>query len=150
MNTLKAVLVALPVALLALNSAAADSREGEGATPFEGAIVIRPGAPIYAESKGGEVSRHLSRGDAVAITMFRARTWYDEVDGRVEVLFFLNPGGNGVPAGGWMNPKDLSKFTYYGPCQRFQWGAVRAGAAHPTDWDACFRKARDKALDALP
>lgn len=119
----------------------------------QGAIVIRDGAPVYAGSKGDKIEREFGRGDAVAIKVFWSRlssfesnVLYDTVDGRVQVLPFPNAEQKEASSGGWMDPKDLSRFTLPGACE--------PSSPHPAPystkwWDVCFREAREKKLEAL-
>jgi hypothetical protein len=111
--------------------------------------VARDDAPVYAASKGDEVDSRLKRGESVAISTFIGRSWYVEVDGRVQVFFLVNTGGKAGYSGGWMDPKSLSRFTYYGPCAQYDWGMVKWAGTGPTTWDDCFIKARDKMLKEL-
>lgn len=130
----------------------------------QGAIVIRAGAPVYAASKGDKVDRKLSRGDAVAVRLFSSRlssaestVLYDKVDGRVQVLYFANAEQSGATARGWMDPKDLSRFTLPGACEpsnsldspSLQWWDNSRNSPSARWWDLCYREARDKKLDEL-
>jgi len=142
---MKTTLAALSLTLLTFPALSAERGQG--------AIVMRDDASVYAGSKGDKVERKLGRGDAVAIRVFWSRLsswesniWYDEVDGRVQVLPFPNAEQKGASSGGWMDPKDLSRFTLPGICE--------PSSPHPTPfstqwWDLCFREAREKKLDSL-
>jgi hypothetical protein len=134
---------ALALALLTFSALSSDD------PPYEGGIVARANAPVYAASKGDEVVSKLGRGESVAITNFVSRSWFVEVDGRVQVYFLVNTGGKAVYSGGWMDPKSLSRFTYYGACARYNWAEARRIGGGPTTWDDCFIKARDKMLKEL-
>ncbi len=137
---------ALPVMVLSAATVLAQGRGGKG----QGAIVIRDEAPVYVSSKGPAVEWKMKRGDAVAGYMANGilppRFLLDEVDGRVHVAYFRGE-VKGMNKTGWMDPKDLSRFTYDGSC---------AGNASPFDtkgfslrWNACFQEGRDNKLDLL-
>jgi hypothetical protein len=64
------------------------------------------------------------------------------------VFFFLNAQQKGA-SGSWMDPRGLSRFTYYGPCERYDWDLLRFTGQAPTKWDACFLKARDKKIKEI-
>jgi hypothetical protein len=133
----------LAIALVTFSARSSDD------PPFEGGIVAREDAPVYAASKGDEVVSKIKRGESVAITNFISRSWFVEVDGRVQVYFLVNTGGKAGYSGGWMDPKNLARFTYYGACARYNWDEARRIGGGPTAWDDCFIKARDKKLKEL-
>lgn len=137
---MRATLAALSVTLLTLPAFAA----GRG----QGAVVLRDDAPVYAESKGDKVEWKLKRGDAVAgYTSGLAPTYLlDEVNGRVHVLYFAGE-QKGMSKTAWMDPKDLSRFTFDGSCQSN--GSPLAVKGFSQRWNACFEEARDNKLDAL-
>ena len=95
MKPAKALLAAVSLTLLTLPALSFDHQ------PYDGAIVIRDDAPVYAASKGEQITSMLMRGDAVAVQTFRARYWYNEVDGRVQVFFFPNAERKGASGGWW-------------------------------------------------
>ena len=140
------------VILICTTSALADRNTGKG----QGAIVIADEAPVYKDSTGdtlayflGEEGRtkKLVRGDVVGgvtITLRSVDSYqFHDAKGRVQVLV-LNKGNL---VNGWMNPSDLSYFTYECGCglanakcsphvlERFHWR-----------WNICFEEARDKKL----
>ena len=124
----------------------AQPRAGKG----QGAIVIHDGAPVYANSKGDKVEWKLKRGDAIAgytaNGILAPSYLLDEVDGRVHVLYFQGE-QKGMTHTAWMDPKDLSRFTYDGSCQdRASPLAVKGFSQR---WNACFEEARDTKLDLL-
>ena len=122
-------------------------------SPREGAIVIAADAPVYAKSKGDEVDFRLKRGDAVAGYMEQKLhiAWQlDEVDGRVHVFYFKKDDKKGgfVDHKGWMDPKDLSRFTYEDFCGK-DGAPYSVKGLGSIQWNPCFTKARDDKLDKL-
>jgi hypothetical protein len=122
-------------------------------SPREGAIIIADDAPVYAKSKGDEVEFRLKRGDAVAGYMSQKLhiAWQlDEIDGRVHIFYFKRDDKKGgfVDHKGWMDPKDLSRFTYEDFCGKdgVPYSVKGLGSIQ---WNPCFEKARDDTLDRL-
>jgi hypothetical protein len=127
-------------------SSLGQSRGGKG----QGAIIIRNNAPVYVHSTGAAIEWKMKRGEAVAGYMANGilppRFLLDEVDGRVHVAYFQGE-VKGMNKTGWMDPADISRFTYDGSC---------GGNSTPYDtkgfslrWNACFQEARDNKLDLL-
>ena len=115
--------------------------------------MIRDDAPVYADSKGDKVEWKLKRGDAVAGYMMQfLKPIYqlDEVDGRVHVLYFkaAEQKGSFTDRTAWMDPKDLSRFTYDGSCGPNGSPFVVKGFGSK-QWNACFAEAMDNKLDLL-
>jgi hypothetical protein len=122
----------------------------------QGAIVVRDDTPVYADSKGDKIEWKLKRGDAVAGYMAQMLhvTWQlDEVDGRVHVFYFkaTEQKGSFVDRTAWMDPKDLSRFTYDGSCgpKAAPGGPYSVKGFGSKQWNPCFEEARDTKLDAL-
>ncbi len=122
----------------------------------QGAIVIRDDAPVYADSRGDKVEWKLKRGDAVAgyMTEVLHVTWQlDEVDGRVHVFYFKATEQKGafVDRTAWMDPKDLSRFTYDGSCgpRNYPGAPYSVKGFGNKQWNPCFEEARDAKLDVL-
>jgi len=116
----------------------------------QGAVVVRDDAPVYSRPEGPEVEWKLKRGDAMAGmtggTGFGGDRWlFDEKKGRVHVLYFQGE-QKGASRSGWMDPADLSRFTYDGSCQN---GSPLAVKGFSQRWNACFEEARDNKLDPL-
>jgi hypothetical protein len=134
----------LAILLFAPSLLLAQGRGGKG----QGAIVLRDDAPVYAHSKGDEVEWKMKRGDAVAgITSDLKTKWlFDEVDGRLHCMYFRGE-QKGLSRSGWMDPKDLSRFTYDGSCQSS--GSPLTTKGFSTRWNACFEEGRDNKLDLL-
>jgi hypothetical protein len=130
--------------LLLLSSTAFAQRAPKG----QGAVVLRDDAPVYADSKGDKVEWKLKRGDAVAgyTADFPPKFMLDEVNGRVHVTYFAGE-QKGMNKTAWMDPKDLSRFTYDGSCQHN--GSPFTTKGFSLRWNACFEEARDNKLDAL-
>jgi len=160
----KSAVVVIAITLATTDFPAAQGGKGQGA------IVIRNDAPVYKKSKGEKIVETLKRGDAVAgwtMTSFgdqvtqmmdpgshvgpsSGEKWiFDEKDGRVMVVYSVpaKEGRKQHRAGGWMDPADLSRFTYEGSC-------TPGGSPFLTDYtdprlNACFQEARDNKLDQL-
>jgi hypothetical protein len=64
----------------------------------------------------------------------------------VHVAYFLGK-QNAMNRTGWMDPKDLSRFTYDGSCQGNASAFETKGFS--VRWNACFEEARDTKLDML-
>jgi hypothetical protein len=126
-----------------------------------GAIVIRDYAPVYQSSEGEATVTTLMRENAVTafncgaiFGSFADLHSFKEADGRLRVAY-LAGSPRGTRRFGWMDPRDLSQFSYAGSC------AVGAGPfsedyfdnplghGPPQRWNACFEAARDAKLAAL-
>jgi len=149
-GTRKVLLTMFPFLLSSMVFAAGAGGKGQGA------IVIRDDAPVYKKSDGDEIAWKLQRGDSVAAyggsvtsSMFGggdAMYIFDEKSGRVRVVYFQGE-QKGMNKIGWMNPPDLSRFTYDGSCER---GASPfATKGFSVRWNACFHEARDSKLEEL-
>jgi hypothetical protein len=140
-RTLVAVLLA-PAILIGSTAFAQRGPRGQGA------IVIRDDAPVYAHSDGDTVEHRMKKGDPVCgITSGLTPLYlFDEVKGRLHVMYFAGE-QKGMNKTAWMDPKDLSRFTYDGSCQRT--GSPFATKGFSLRWNACFEEARDNKLDAL-
>jgi hypothetical protein len=138
---MRKTLAALCLTLFAFPALAAGPRG-------QGAVVIRDDAPVYADSKGDKVEWRLKRGDAVAgyTADFPPKFMLDEVNGRVHVTYFAGE-QKGMNKTAWMDPKDLSRFTYDGSCQHN--GSPFTTKGFSLRWNACFEEARDNKLDVL-
>lgn len=136
------VISALLVPTLILGQA----RGGKG----QGAIVTRDEAPVYESSKGDKMEGKLNRGDAVAgftaNGILAPKYLLDEVHGRVHILYFRGE-QKGMSRTAWMDPKDLSRFTYDGSCETN--ASPLAVKGFSQRWNACFEEARDTKLGAL-
>ena len=137
------IIFLLAVPVLAIG----DSFGGKG----QGGIVIKDNAKVYQKSKGATVKTELNLGNAVAgttLSLFQSGTsWmYDEKNGRVRVTFFVS-GNKGKMIGGWMNPNDLSKFTFDGSCGDNSSPLAVKGFSRR--WNPCFQEARDQKIQQL-
>ncbi len=117
----------------------------------QGGVVIRDDAPVYAESKGDKVEWRLKQGESVSGYL---RSWphsvsyqFEEKDGRVPVAYLRNPAGSGEHHG-WMDPKDLARFTFEGSCG-FGDTPYSVKGFGKFQWNVCFQEARDNKLEAL-
>jgi len=146
----------LAVALLAgtfvAGSAAAQFPFGEksgAGKKAQGGIVLRDDAPVYKEKDSQEVWKTLKRGASVAGLHREAKIVYQyefvEQNGRVQVIF-PNPDSS-KPFSGWMDPQDISAFTYDCGCESncMPWAA----GFGPSRWNLCFKDARDTKLERL-
>jgi hypothetical protein len=114
----------------------------------QGAIVLRDDAPVYKEKGTAEVWKTLKRGASVAGLHREAIVFvYEFVEeaGRVRVIF-PNPDSS-KPFSGWMDPADLSMFTYDCGCESncMPWAA----GFGPSRWNLCFKEARDAKMERL-
>ena len=134
----------LAVALLLIATQAPAAGRGQGA------IVLRDNAPVYVHSDGPDIEWKMKRGDAVCgmtSNGILAPTYlFDEVNGRYHVVYFQGE-QKGMSTSGWMDPKDLAKFTYDGGCQ--QGGSPVAMKGFSQRWNACFEEGRDNKLEVL-
>lgn len=121
----------------------------------EGGCSITPNAPIYFSSRSQEVVGTVDVGYCVnGITMLgwgmgATEPIFDEENGRVHVAFLPNKEKNAWQSQGWMNPADLTKFTYECGC-----GGSRQTNETCTPfsqsgilnivYNTCFKEARDK------
>lgn len=117
----------------------------------QGGVVIRDDAPVYADSTGDKVEWKLKRGEAVAGYL---RSWphpvsyqFEEKNGRVPVAYLRSEAGSGDHHG-WMNPRDLSRFTFEGSCG-FADTPYAVKSLGKFQWNVCFQEARDNKLEAL-
>jgi len=138
------------VTSLLLVAASAWSLQLHAAGRGQGAIVLRDDAPVYAHSEGNEIEWKLKRGDAVAgftVDVLGSSLFlFDEVKGRLHVIYFQGE-QKGMSRGAWMNPNDLSKFTYDGGCEKN--ASPLTAKAFSQRWNACFEEGRDNKLEVL-
>ena len=90
----------------------------------EAAIVLRDDAPIFEESDEPDIADSATKGEIVAYftgSLGSPTFMMTERDGRVKVLYLRgdNPQWKRFEAG-WMNPGDLSSFTYDCECSRVE------------------------------
>ena len=105
---------------------------------------------MYADSTGDKVEWKLKRGEAVSGYMktFPHLVYqFEEKDGRVRVAYLRSEAGSG-DRHGWMDPKDLSRFTFEGDCG-FSNTPFAVKGFGKVVWNVCFQEARDNKLDAL-
>ena len=145
----RAILAVAIVFLLVLPSLGQGGRTGKA----QGAVVIREGSPIYADSTGEEVKLTTHKGDWVAgVTTFAASIVsfaFEKQDGRVHVVTIQEwSPGHTKGIRGWMNPADLSQaFRYECGC------GVRNAECSPfqltgnmgEEWNTCFEEGAEKA-----
>lgn len=152
MNRWSIMTIALVVALAVSVPAAAET-QGRG----EGGIVISDNVPIYKSSDGDRVLGTCVRGDIVAaVSSVLARDFvFSEKNGRVQITFFANAEQVGLPLTGWIDPKQLSKFSYDCSCSAdkgcmpTRTRGLRGKITMDSEWNTCFREARDTHLAEL-
>lgn len=143
------VFVVLANAIVMVSAMAADKGEG--------GCVITPNAPIYSDSKSDKVIATTAIGDCVAgITMLgwgmgATEPRFDEDNGRVHVAFLADKERNPWQSQGWMNPGDLTKFTYECGCggsRRTNETCTPFSSAGIVNivYNTCFKEARDKKI----
>jgi hypothetical protein len=135
--------------VLGLVAAAAAGLAQESGTR-EGAIAIRDDAPVFSSAKGDKVEAKLKRGDAVAFVKFGlSRRWLpEEVNGRLHVCYLRGEPRRSAHTA-WMDPNDLSRFTYELRC-RNNLSPVITGTLFSADrWSECFERARDAKWEVL-
>ena len=114
----------------------------------QGAIVIHNGAKVYESKSSMEVTHTFKRGEAVAgwhrEALFIVYE-FDEQNGREQVRYPNRDSSK--PSTGWMDPEDLSTFTYDCGCE-VQCVPFRSSFG-PAKWNPCFEEARDEKLDKL-
>lgn len=103
----------------------------------EAAIVIREGAQIFEESDEPDIADSATKGEIVAYftgSIGSPNFMMTERDGRVKVLYLRgdDPQWKMFEIG-WMNPADLSSFTYDCECSRVK------GCTPLTDHPSRFR-----------
>ena len=102
------------IALLVGAATASGDTTGRG----EGGIVIADDVPIYSSSDGNKKIATCVKGDVVAAiaSLLAGEFVFSEKHGRVQVKFFPNMEQVGIPWDGWIDPKQLSKFSYDCSC----------------------------------
>jgi hypothetical protein len=116
-----------------------------------GAIVSSPEASVWGDGNAAKAQDVLKRGDAVAgmtANFPNPAAWeFESVGDRLRVVYF-----RGAPPGnyktGWMDAKDVVRFTFAVPCERSDSPFAFAQGGKQI-WNACFEKARDEKLKAL-
>lgn len=144
-------LVVVLLLLMSGNSIAA----GRG----DGGCVLNPGTPIYKHSQGTEQIALAGLGDCVVGMTIRAgglfgrEFTFENVNGRLRVTFLPGPQSNesGSPSIGYMNPSDLSSFTYECGCgslatDKQECSPFSVVSLFPLKqiYNACYREARDR------
>lgn len=123
----------------------------------EGGIVIADDVPIYSSSDGDKKMAMCVKGDVVAaMSSILARDFvFSEKNGRVQVKYFPNVEQVGIPWDGWIDPKQLSKFSYdcscsvNEGCNPTRTRGLRGKLTMNSEWNTCFKEARDAHLATL-
>lgn len=123
----------------------------------EGGIVIADDVPIYSSSDGSKKMATCVKGDVVAaMSSILARDFvFSEKNGRVQVKYFPNVEQVGIPWDGWIDPKQLSKFSYdcscsvNEGCNPTRTRGLRGKLTMNSEWNTCFKEAFDTHLAAL-
>jgi len=143
--------IILSALFVSIASPLAAETQGKG----EGAIVTADNVPVYSSSDGDRKVAVSVRGDVVAAeSSVLARDFYFvEKDGRVGVMYFDNVEQVGLPKHGWMDPHQLSKFSYDCGCDKAclptRTRGLRGKFTMSSEWNTCFAEARDAQLAAL-
>ncbi|WP_310449763.1 hypothetical protein [Sulfuritalea sp.] len=147
--------VITPISFIIVLTGAIVTSPAMAADRGEGGCSITPNAPIYSNSKSNDVVGTVDVGDCVAgITMLgwgmgATEPRFDQEYGRVHVAFLPDKNSNAYQRQGWMNPGDLTRFTYECGCG----GTRRTGeTCSPFAsqgilnivFNTCFKEARDK------
>lgn len=122
----------------------------------EGGCVVSATATVYASDKGEEAVATKEAGECVAgVTLrmggFDKEYAFQESNGRVKIQYFAGKDAKGMPRFGWMDPADLTKFTYECGCgndDRKKEQCSPFSGSFVQTFNPCFRQARDKALAA--
>jgi hypothetical protein len=122
----------------------------------QGGCVIHDLAPVYAKSEGEKTEAQGQIGDCMAGITTRGilgnEFVFEKENGRVHVAYFANKEQKGIYRTAWMNPADLSTFTFECGC-----GSSKKSRENCTpfqgimsfEWNPCFTEARDKKLEEL-
>jgi hypothetical protein len=123
----------------------------------QGALVNRDGAPVYQTADASDPVVVLNRGKAVSAIsgniVLKPDYRFDERDtGRVRVNYFSTADDRGKFQIGFMDPHDLSKFTYDCSCSKHADDCSpfdTRGLKFSFSWNVCFQEARDAKLEQL-
>jgi Short C-terminal domain len=128
----------------------------------QGFIVLTQGAPVYRMWSGDQLLGKADKGEPVAGFNFtdyalrkgQAGGWYGKLkDGRVQVKVLILDGKRNKTPDGWMNPNDLSQFSYEcgcgpsnsdDPCSPFVYQST--GWNSIANWNMCFEDAKNEKL----
>jgi hypothetical protein len=146
------MLVASLALFLGVTTASGDTT-GRG----EGGIVIADDVPIYSSSDGNKMIATSVKGDVVAaLSSILARDFvFSEKNGRVQVKFFPNVEQVGLPWDGWIDPKQLSRFSYdcscsvNEGCNPTRTRGLRGKLTMNSEWNTCFKEAFNAHLAEL-
>jgi hypothetical protein len=101
-------------------TAALASATSRAAQLGEAAIVLHDNAPIYEESDEPDIADHAAKGEIVAYLTGRIASptfMKSENNGRVKIMYLRGDDPDWkMYQQGWMNPTDLSDFTYDCEC----------------------------------
>jgi hypothetical protein len=122
----------------------------------QGGCVIHDLAPIYAKSEGEKIEAKGQIGDCMAGITTRGilgnEFVFEKENGRVHVAYFANKEQKGLYRTAWMNPADLSTFTYECGCgssKKNREGCTPLQGMMSFEWNPCFTEGRDKKLEDL-
>lgn len=122
----------------------------------QGGCVIHDLAPVYAKSEGEKTEAQGQLGDCMAGITTRGilgnEFVFEKENGRVHVAYFTNKEQKGIYRTAWMNPADLSTFTYECGCgssKKHREGCTPFQGIMSFEWNPCFTEARDKKLEEL-
>lgn len=119
----------------------------------EGGVVLRDEAPVFVHSEGDKVEAKGMRGDYVVgvttLGILGEHYQFEPENGRVHVRYFANKKQAGTHRTGWMNPDDLSTFTYDCGCDRKGKCSPFMISGFSFTWNTCFKEGRDNKLGQL-
>lgn len=117
----------------------------------DGACIISSVAPIYNKAKGDKTIGKAEFGDCLAGITTRGilgpEYTFEEEDGRVHVAYFPKKEQKGLYFTAWMNPEDLSRFTYECGCgssKKAKEECTPFTGVFSFTYNTCFKEARDK------
>ena len=104
------------LSFLIIVAPSASFAQGKG----EGACVIRPDAPFYAKANSKKPAARLKPGDCfVGVTtrgILGDEYIFEEEKGRLHVVYLAGKEEGGIPHYAWVDPPDVSRFTYECGC----------------------------------
>lgn len=122
----------------------------------QGGCSIKDGAPVYAKSTGdkviGKVNLHACVVGVTTRGILGNEYVFEEEGGRVHVAAFKNKEEKGLYATAWMDPADLSNFTFdcgCGSSDDDRKSCSPFSGIVSFKWNPCFLEGRQKKIDEL-
>ncbi len=132
------------------------SAPGYAAGQGQGGCSVRDDAPMYDKSTGdrivGKVKLHECVTGITTRGVLGNEFVFERQDGRVHVAAFKNKEEKGMYETAWMDPADLSIFTFECGCgtgKNAQKECTPFQGLVSKEWNLCFLEARDKKKAAL-